>query len=280
MSPEKSMAFALGLAVISACAVDEPVSDDEPVADDPGTTAATDDGDDGDATSTGSADDAAPDDEPAGSSEGPDAPEEPLSCAEKTCGSDLEAQEFCGEACPRGEGCDAFGVCGQWPPDLDQIYDGNGGFQLPPCDHGDDPGAGLENASEVAWIKTMRPLVTDCPAVVQQLHPLAMIGAEIPEDQRVYVFGSCAEYSDGQWGTAHDGVLVWGQTWSGEYEGFTFSISWRAVIDHNLDPPQGIGVAHIHDSQGIDLECEIEMEVTYERCPEHRDDCGNYPIPY
>ena len=71
---------------------------------------------------------------------------------------------------------------------------------------------------------------------------------------------------------------MWGQTWPGYFQGVQYMINWRAVIDHNQDPPTGIGIAHLNGIEGLD--CEIRMDVTYEKCPDHRDDCGNYPPPY
>ncbi len=199
-------------------------------------------------------------------------------CDGKECGSDHATAEFCGPACPKGQGCSAAGECGAWPPDIDAFYDGNEGWQLPPCDHGDDPGADLSNAKDFRWIKTMTTIATDCPEIIKSVHPMARVGNVVPEDQRVFVNGSCVEYSDGQWGTAFDGVIVWGQSWPGQLDSIEYTISWRAVIDHNLSPPAGKGVAHLTGVSSLD--CEIEIDVTYEKCPEHRDDCGGYPVPY
>ena len=201
------------------------------------------------------------------------------SCAGKTCGSSFTEGTFCGGPCPHGQGCSASGTCGAWPPHIDQIYDGKSGWQLPPCSYSDSPGADLASAHQYAWIKTMTTVATDCPQIIQDLHPMAKVGNVVPEDQGVYVNGSCVEYSDGQWGTAFDGVIVWGQSWPGHFQGITYTINWRAVIDHNLSPAAGKGVAHLTGLPG-DFACSIEMDVTYEKCPTDRNDCGIYPVPY
>lgn len=202
-----------------------------------------------------------------------------LDCADRECGSDHALGSFCGNACSRGEGCSARGECGPWPPDLDSVYDGAEGWRLPSCDHGDEPGADLATAHEVRWIKTMTTKATDCPEVIQKSHPMARPGNVVAEDQRVFVNGSCVEYGLGEhWGTAYQGVIVWGQSWPSRFEHVQYTINWRALIDHNLDPPSGKGVAHLTGLTGLD--CEIEMDVTYEKCPEHRKDCGFYPTPY
>ncbi len=199
-------------------------------------------------------------------------------CEGRECGSNHATGEFCGSPCAKGQGCSALGECGSWPPHIDSLYNGDEGWQLPPCDHGDEPGGDLSSAADYRWIKTMTTVATDCPEVVQNLHPMAKVGNVVPEDQRVFVNGSCVEYSDGQWGTAFDGIIVWGQSWPGQFDSISFTISWRAVIDHNLSPPAGKGIAHLTGVSTLD--CEIEIDVTYEKCPEHRDDCGNYPVPY
>lgn len=218
--------------------------------------------------STGEADD---DDAPASP--------EPSFCDGRVCGADYETGEFCGMACSDGQGCTVDGQCGAWPPHLDSIYNGSEAWQLPPCSPEDDPGGILHDAAEGWWIKTMTTTGTDCGSVVQEYHPMSNIGNVATEDTSVPVYGSCVMYVDGQWGTARDGVVVWGQSWNDKFHALDYMISWRAIVDHNLTPPSGVGVAHI-TRLGPGLDCSIEFELTYERCPEHRDDCGQHPKPW
>lgn len=200
-------------------------------------------------------------------------------CESRECGADYATGAWCGGPCARGEGCDAAGVCGAWPPDLDAFYNGNESWQLPPCDVGDDPGGDLAGAASYPWVKTMVTTATDCPKVVQDAHPMVQPGNVATEDTSVPVHGSCLNYSDGQWGTAYEGVAVWGASWWSSFAQFTYMINWRAVIDHNASPPSGKGVAHL-TRLGGDFACSIEMDVTYERCPDDRQDCGNHPAPF
>jgi hypothetical protein len=202
----------------------------------------------------------------------------PVPCAGKSCGSDQVAKQFCGPPCPAGQGCSAAGSCGAWPPDIDSFYDGYEGWQLPPCSTGDEAGSNLDEASSHYWVKTMVTTGTDCPKVVQDAHPMVQVGNVATEDTSVPVDGSCVSFYGEQWGTAYEGVVVWGASWPNEFAGIEYVINWRAVIDHNLTPARGIGIAHLTRLAGID--CSIEMDVTYERCPEDRQDCGQHPAPF
>ncbi len=235
----------------------------------------------------GSNEDADDDDEvvvpDAGSSaEQPDAQVDPPTgyCGARACGADVSSGEWCGPACDLPAGCGEDGLCGEWPPALDSIYNGNKGWRLPACSHSDNPGSNLDIAIDRAWVKTMKTISTTCPVEIEALSPMAKVGTVATEDTSVPVFGSCVEYSDGQWGTAHDGWVLWGNSWLDYLPelDFTYVISWRALIDHNVVPAAGIGIAALGTDTG-DF-CEITMEVTYERCPEDRNDCGSHPKPW
>lgn len=105
-------------------------------------------------------------------------------------------------------------------------------------------------------------------------------GNQATEDTSVPVYGSCLEYSDGQWGTVYGGVAVWGASWRDRFLEYDYVINWRAIIDHNLPTPTGVGIAHLTDLPAWGGECSIIFDVTYERCPEHRADCGQHPKPW
>ena len=203
-------------------------------------------------------------------------------CEGRACGANYSTGEWCGSPCPRGDACSEAGQCGAFPGDLDAIYNGDEDWQLPPCDKNDEPGANLANAAKFAWVKTMTTTATDCPPVITTAHPMAMIGNVATEDTSVPVYGSCVNFSDGQWGTAYDGHVVWGASWFNKLFEYVYLINWRASIDHNKSPASGKGVVHLTrlpDLLGVES-CSIEMDVTYERCPDERDDCGSHPAPF
>ncbi len=200
-------------------------------------------------------------------------------CDDRVCGADWETGEWCGSACEVGKGCGSDGTCGDWPPELDSIYNGNEDWQLPPCELDVDAGSPFEGAAAASWIKTMTTTATDCVEAVQAVHPMLKPGNVATEDTSVPAIGSCLQFSSGQWGTALEGYALWGASWPSQLGEFSYRINWRALINHNLSPPSGKGVVHLSQLPS-DYDCSVEMDVTYERCPEDRDDCGNHPAPF
>ena len=151
---------------------------------------------------------------------------------------------------------------GGWPPPMESLYRAGEGCVLPTCEESGEPGLDISGT----WQRRLTTTASSCGDLVQRTNPQAIVG-HVEEEQTpplARVAGSCGYDEQGsQIATIVDGVVCSCES----NEQMMGVVSYEiAVVTYSEDGGSGgarVYLVNVPDVAGGD--CEIELEVAYER---------------